>query len=92
MDDIVTKLESRAAPAGAVSQPSGLAESQDREVRVRVNAETAGGGLSMKKAAVATLESPVGSTWQILCDEGANLGGEDSAPPPLVYFSAAVAF
>lgn len=26
------------------------------------------------------------------CDEGAALGGDDSAPPPLAYFSAALAF
>jgi hypothetical protein len=26
------------------------------------------------------------------CDEGANLGGDDSAPPPLAYFCTALAF
>jgi hypothetical protein len=26
------------------------------------------------------------------CDEGPQLGGDDSAPPPLAYFAAALAF
>jgi uncharacterized OsmC-like protein len=30
--------------------------------------------------------------FEILCDESARLGGDDSAPPPLAYFSAALAF
>ena len=30
--------------------------------------------------------------FRIDCDEGPNLGGDDSAPPPLAYFSAALAF
>jgi hypothetical protein len=46
----------------------------------------------MKKRAAVTLESPAGSTFEIVSDEGAHLGGEDTAPPPLSYFSAAIAF
>lgn len=30
--------------------------------------------------------------FEILCDEGINLGGADSAPPPLAYFAASIAF
>jgi hypothetical protein len=30
--------------------------------------------------------------FTIYCDEGANLGGDDSAPPPLAYFCTALAF
>lgn len=26
------------------------------------------------------------------CDEGAGIGGDDAAPPPLAYFGAALAF
>jgi hypothetical protein len=26
------------------------------------------------------------------CDEGTSMGGDDSAPAPLAYFSAAIAF
>ncbi len=32
------------------------------------------------------------SRWRIRCDEGAQIGGADSAPPPMVYFGAAIAF
>jgi hypothetical protein len=30
--------------------------------------------------------------FEILCDESAQIGGDDTAPPPLAYFGAAVAF
>lgn len=30
--------------------------------------------------------------FEILCDESALIGGDDSAPPPLAYFAASVAF
>jgi hypothetical protein len=89
MEPIVEKLEARAAPPSPDGAPSSLREHQDRELRVRVHAESAE---KMKKRAVAILESPVGSTWSITCDEGAYLAGDDEAPPPLVYFSAAIAF
>lgn len=89
MDEIVKKLASRKAESGPGGVPGSLQPVQDRELRVSVEAETLAG---MKKRAVVTLEQPVGSTWSILCDEGTYLAGEDTAPPPLVYFSAAVAF
>lgn len=89
MTEIVKKLVSRAAEPGPGGVAGSLQPVQDRELRVLVEAETLEG---MKKRAAVTLEQPVGSTWSILCDEGAYLNGEDTAPPPLVYFSAAVAF
>jgi len=30
--------------------------------------------------------------FEIICDEGVILGGDNSAPPPLAYFAASVAF
>ena len=30
--------------------------------------------------------------FEIVCDESAMIGGADSAPPPLAYFAASVAF
>ena len=30
--------------------------------------------------------------FEILCDEPATIGGSDSAPPPLAFFAASVAF
>lgn len=89
MEEIIKKVEPPAPGTSSGNGPSSLKESQDRELRVRLTAESME---NMKKRAVVTLESPVGSTWSIRCDEGEYLGGEDTAPPPLVYFSAAVAF
>lgn len=30
--------------------------------------------------------------FEILCDEGAVVGGDDSAPPPLAFFASSIAF
>ena len=30
--------------------------------------------------------------FEIVCDESAMIGGADSAPPPLAYFAASIAF
>jgi hypothetical protein len=30
--------------------------------------------------------------FEILCDEGAAIGGDNTAPPPLAYFASALAF
>jgi len=30
--------------------------------------------------------------FEILCDEGAAIGGDNTAPPPLAYFGASLAF
>lgn len=84
MEPIVEKVEERKHDS-----PSSLQERQDRELRVRVEARTVEG---MKKEAVVTLEQPVGSVFRMRCDEGAYLAGDDTAPPPLSYFSAAIAF
>jgi len=89
MDEIIKKVVSRTAKPGPGSVPGSLQPHQDRELRVSLEAESLDG---MKKRAIVTLEQPEGSTFSIICDEGAYLGGEDTAPPPLAYFSAAIAF
>jgi hypothetical protein len=89
MDEIVKKLISRSAKPGPGGIPGSLQPQQDRELKVSLQAESLEG---MKKRAIVTLEQPEGSTFSIICDEGAYLGGEDTAPPPLAYFSAAIAF
>lgn len=89
MDEIIKKVVSRTAKPGPGSAPGSLQPHQDRELRVSLKAESLDG---MKKRAIVTLEQPEGSTFSIICDEGAYLGGEDTAPPPLAYFSAAIAF
>jgi hypothetical protein len=30
--------------------------------------------------------------FEIICDEGKNIGGDNSAPPPLAYFASSIAF
>ena len=62
---------------------------EGKEIRVRLVAESRE---NMKKRALVALEIPGFSTFSMWCDEGTSLGGEDSAPAPLVYFSAAIAF
>ena len=89
MDEIVKKVVSRSAKPGAGAVPGSLQPHQDRELRAAIEAESLEG---MKKRAIVTLEQPEGSTFSIICDEGAYLAGEDTAPPPLSYFSAAIAF
>jgi hypothetical protein len=46
----------------------------------------------MKKRAIVTVEAPGFGTFSMWCDEGTSLGGNDSAPPPLAYFGAGLAF
>ena len=31
-------------------------------------------------------------TFEIICDEGKIIGGDNTAPPPLAYFAASIAF
>ena len=89
MEEIVKKLVSRTAKPGPSGVPGSMQPQQDRELRVAVEAETLAG---MKKRATVTLEQPEGSTFEVICDEGAYLAGEDTAPPPLSYFSVGIAF
>ena len=82
--EIVKKLEE--APPPSPRQPGD-------EIRVRVQAESLGG---QRKRAEVWGETSTGarrnSRWQMFCDEGKSIGGDDTAPPPLAYFSAGIAF
>ena len=88
MADIVRQLEEAPAQVPPPSGPPGT-----MEIRIRVNAETQGG---QKKRAEVWGETVGGakrnSRWEMHCDEGRAVGGEDTAPPPLAYFSAGIAF
>ncbi len=46
----------------------------------------------MRKRAVIEPNLPTWGAFELTCDEGAGLGGEDTAPPPLGYLSAGIAF
>jgi hypothetical protein len=89
MDEIVRKLvDAPAVSAAATAQPGSL----DRDILIRVRATTME---RQKKHAEVWSEvsgQPAGSRWAIQCDEGTRIGGDDSAPPPLAYFSAGLAF
>jgi hypothetical protein len=83
MEEIVRKLAAGAPPTDQ-TQPGGA-----MEIRIQVTAESVG---KMKKRAVVKGMRADSSSWEMLCDEGARVGGDDSAPPPLAYFSAGIAF
>ncbi|OFZ72391.1 MAG: hypothetical protein A2W04_00045 [Betaproteobacteria bacterium RBG_16_64_9] len=83
MEKIVRKLAAGAATSERPQPGAAM------EIRIQVNAESLG---KMKKRVVVKGMRADSSTWEMLCDEGERVGGEDSAPPPLVYFSAGIAF
>lgn len=61
-----------------VDGPSG------KGVRIEFDVETVRGEKQLKRATFGAFE--------ILCDEGAMIGGDDTAPPPLAYFASSIAF
>lgn len=86
MERIVTKI------ADAAQRESGAPiEGLGAAPRIHVRAESAGGHKKVAEAWAVVGGTDL-SRWRIHCDEGAIIGGEDSAPPPLVYFGAAIAF
>jgi hypothetical protein len=92
MDEIVTKVGEAPSSADVDSGRASAQQSVERDIRVYVSAKTV--GHQKKRAEVWTTAqgSRWGSRFAILCDEGKAIGGEDSAPPPLAYFSAGIAF
>lgn len=69
--------------------PSSDEKTEGRVSQIKVTAESKE---NMKKRALVALELPGFSTFSILCDEGRSIGGDDTAPAPMAYFAAAVAF
>ncbi len=69
--------------------PVGMQETQKRDLELRVEARAA---KNMRKEAVVTIPSHADATYEIACDEGHWLGGDNTAPPPLAYFSSSIAF
>ena len=57
---------------------------EGKGVRIEFDVETVRGPKQLKRATFGAFE--------ILCDEGAMIGGDDSAPPPLAYFASSIAF
>jgi hypothetical protein len=81
MDQIVRKLE-EAPPTPGTPDAQGR-----RTITLHVEAETTERQL---KRAVITGGST--SPFEVYCDEGSYLGGDDSAPSPLAYLSLGIAF
>jgi uncharacterized OsmC-like protein len=81
MNEIVSKV--------APEEPGTMPRSLDFSFRVQARSET-----GQRKQAVAwpELQELKLSKWRLYSDEGAAMNGEDSAPPPLAYFAAGVAF
>ena len=89
MSDIVV-LKREPAPASAgTARPSG---NLDADVVFRVRASTQGGQKKQAEVWAEASSRRTSSVWVMRCDEGERLGGDDSAPSPLTYFSAAIAF
>jgi hypothetical protein len=70
--------------------PVGLQVLHNRDVVLELKARRLGGHRT--EARVAMRQPPGSNDVTIVSDEGGHRGGGDSAPNPLAYFSAALAF
>ena len=88
---VVVKLEDSdiSGAIGADGIPMALADKQDRTYDIVVSANQLD---NMRKQAVVKVGVPGTSVFSITCDEGPALGGDDTAPAPLAYFCASIAF
>lgn len=59
--------------------------SAKKEIQCSIQSED-----GMRKEAI--VQDITGEKWKMTCDEGPYLNGADSAPPPLAYFTAGMAF
>ena len=57
---------------------------EGKGIRIEFDVEATRGDKQLKRAAFGAFE--------ILCDESAMIGGDDTAPPPLAYFASSIAF
>jgi uncharacterized OsmC-like protein len=62
---------------------------QRRDVILEAESRFTGG---MRQEGVVRVVQPAGGTYTLRCDEGPDMGGEDSAPPPLAFFLGGVVF
>lgn len=88
--EIVRKVDSRVTPTRFEVTPFRRAKPGER-LRFEVNL-VAEAGEKMRKRARVEPNLDGWSAFEIACDEGLALGGQDSAPPPLAYLGAGVAF
>jgi hypothetical protein len=81
MNQIVRKLEE------APQAPEKPDEQNRRTITLHVEAET-----QERQLKHAVVSGGSTSPFEVYCDEGVYLGGDDSAPSPLAYFSLGIAF
>ena len=87
---IVSKVDK--GPALTVFEPTPFTKPRHGEtMRFEVNLR-AESGEGMIKTAVVEPNLPTWGAFQLRCDEGSALGGTDTAPPPLGYMAAGIAF
>ena len=84
MEEIVRKVRTGESVPNAARQ-----DGVRREIVIEVEAETLE---RQRKLARVRSGGGAGSTFEMTCDEGSRIGGDDTAPSPLAYFSAGVAF
>lgn len=88
--EIISKVSSAKKVFGVEGgAASSLQAEQKRTLHVHGEARLLEG---MLMETVIQLFKPIGSTFRFVCDESRELGGEDSAPPPLAYLSAGIGF
>lgn len=90
-DDIVSK-QAPAPPRRSTTSGGRTTGGLDADLQFRVRATTLEGQKKRGEVWSEVNGERASSAWLVMCDEGERLGGSDSAPSPLAYFSAAIAF
>lgn len=89
-DDIITRVSAAEVVKGVEGGAgSSLQAEQKRTLHVH-GAATWTSGMQMETT--IQLLKPLGSVFRFVCDEVSNVGGKETAPPPLAYLSAGVGF
>lgn len=84
MGNIVRKLRDSADRPGHRTRPD-----SEHPIAVRFSGEIVE---KERKRAVVAEEIPKGSEFEIISDEGRDIGGDELAPTPLSYFAAGIGF
>jgi uncharacterized OsmC-like protein len=87
---IVSKIDEFPAPASFQIEPAKKTK-DGLELEVHVLAELVPGSGLMKRCYVKP-NVPSFGAFELYCDEGSMIGGSDSAPAPLSYLAAGIAF
>ena len=87
---IVRKLDTMPRPKSFVPQPAQKTkEGLDLEVHVIADLLP---GKGLRKRGIVKPNIPSFGAFELYCDEGTSIGGTDTAPAPLSYLAAGIAF